>query len=61
MITDPPQLDATATNTRPAAREDRDIFRLAPSMDAGVLETPWNEKDGRLRIRMLGPTTRSQP
>src|SRR4029079_6996347 len=29
--------------------------------DAGVLQTPWNGKDGRLRVRMLGTTIRSQP
>ena len=29
--------------------------------DAGVLQTPWNGKDGRLRVHMLGTTTRSQP
>ena len=27
----------------------------AEANDAGVLETPWNGKDGRLRIRRLGP------
>jgi ubiquinone/menaquinone biosynthesis C-methylase UbiE len=33
------QLDAEETDARPTARDDRDIFRLAPSMDAAVLET----------------------
>jgi ubiquinone/menaquinone biosynthesis C-methylase UbiE len=32
-------LDAGVTNARTTARDDRDIFRLAPSMDATVLET----------------------
>lgn len=31
--------DADAVNTRLTGRDDRDIFRLAPSMDEGVLET----------------------
>jgi ubiquinone/menaquinone biosynthesis C-methylase UbiE len=33
------RLDADATDAGPAARDDRDIFRLAPSMDPTVLET----------------------
>jgi ubiquinone/menaquinone biosynthesis C-methylase UbiE len=33
------QLDAEETDARPTARDDHDIFRLAPSMDASVLET----------------------
>ena len=33
------RLDAGVTNARTTARDDRDIFRLAPSMDATVLET----------------------
>ena len=33
------RLDGGATNASTAARDDRDIFRLAPSMDATVLET----------------------
>jgi SAM-dependent methyltransferase len=33
------QLDAGVTNASTTARDDRDIFRLAPSMDATVLET----------------------
>jgi ubiquinone/menaquinone biosynthesis C-methylase UbiE len=33
------RLDAGVTNTGTTARDDRDIFRLAPSMDATVLET----------------------
>ena len=33
------RLDAGATNASTTARDDRDIFRLAPSMDATVLET----------------------
>jgi heparin/heparan-sulfate lyase len=38
------------------------VWRVeAEANDAGVLETTWNGKDGRLRIRMLGTTTRSQP
>jgi SAM-dependent methyltransferase len=37
MITDPS--DAPARNARPAARVDRDIYRLTPSMDEGVLKT----------------------
>jgi hypothetical protein len=39
------------------------VWRIeAEANDAGVLDTPWSGKDGRLRIRMLGgPTTRSQP
>jgi ubiquinone/menaquinone biosynthesis C-methylase UbiE len=32
-------LDAGMTNARSVARDDRDIFRLAPSMDEAVLET----------------------
>jgi hypothetical protein len=37
------------------------VWRLeAEANDAGVLETPWNGKDGRLRIRRVG-TDRSQP
>jgi ubiquinone/menaquinone biosynthesis C-methylase UbiE len=38
MITDSPQSHADAGNAGPTAREDRDIYRLSPSMDAGVLE-----------------------
>lgn len=37
MITDPLPPDAAAAP--PASRDDRDIYRLAPSMDDGVLET----------------------
>lgn len=33
------RLDAGVTNASATARDDRDIFRLAPSMDATVLET----------------------
>lgn len=33
------RLDAGVTNASTTARDDRDIFRLAPSMDATVLET----------------------
>ena len=33
------RLDAGVTNANTTARDDRDIFRLAPSMDATVLET----------------------
>ena len=33
------RLDSGVTNARTTARDDRDIFRLAPSMDATVLET----------------------
>jgi ubiquinone/menaquinone biosynthesis C-methylase UbiE len=33
------RLDAGVTDAGSAARQDRDIFRLAPSMDATVLET----------------------
>jgi ubiquinone/menaquinone biosynthesis C-methylase UbiE len=39
MITDPPQPDGAGTYAHPAARDDRDIYRLAPSMDEGVLAT----------------------
>ena len=41
------RLDAGVTKPRTTAREDRDIFRLAPSMDATVLETIA----GRLEFR----------
>ena len=37
MITEPSRSDAGVTN--PAARDDRDIYRLAPTMDEAVLET----------------------
>jgi hypothetical protein len=33
------RLDGAVDNPGSAARDDRDIFRLAPSMDATVLET----------------------
>jgi ubiquinone/menaquinone biosynthesis C-methylase UbiE len=33
------RVDDGATNPGPTARDDRDIFRLAPSMDPAVLET----------------------
>jgi ubiquinone/menaquinone biosynthesis C-methylase UbiE len=39
MITDPPQSDGAGTYPRPATRHDRDIYRLTPGMDEGVLET----------------------
>ena len=39
MITDPRPSDAGQTAARSSARDDRDIYRLAPSMDAAVLET----------------------
>ena len=39
MITDQPQSDGAGTNAHPVARDDRDIYRLAPSMDEGVLAT----------------------
>jgi ubiquinone/menaquinone biosynthesis C-methylase UbiE len=38
-MTQSPRLDAETTNPGSAARDDHDIFRLAPSMDAAVLET----------------------
>jgi ubiquinone/menaquinone biosynthesis C-methylase UbiE len=38
MITEPPGSDAAATNAHPA-RDDRDIYRLAPTMDENVLKT----------------------
>ena len=38
-MTPSPRLDAGVTNAGTTARDDRDIFRLAPSMDATVLET----------------------
>jgi SAM-dependent methyltransferase len=38
-MTHSPRLDAGVTSAGPTARDDRDIFRLAPSMDATVLET----------------------
>jgi ubiquinone/menaquinone biosynthesis C-methylase UbiE len=33
------RLDAAVDNARPTARDDRDIYRLAPTMDPTVLET----------------------
>jgi hypothetical protein len=33
------RVDDGVTNPGPTARDDRDIFRLAPSMDPAVLET----------------------
>jgi ubiquinone/menaquinone biosynthesis C-methylase UbiE len=39
MITDPRRSDDASTNAQPAARDDRDIYRLSPTMDEGVLET----------------------
>jgi ubiquinone/menaquinone biosynthesis C-methylase UbiE len=38
-MTQSPRVDAGATDAGSAARDDRDIFRLAPSMDQAVLET----------------------
>jgi ubiquinone/menaquinone biosynthesis C-methylase UbiE len=38
-MTHSPRLDAGVANAGSAARDDRDIFRLAPGMDAAVLET----------------------
>ena len=38
MITDPRPSDAGQTAARSSARDDCDIYRLAPSMDAAVLE-----------------------
>jgi ubiquinone/menaquinone biosynthesis C-methylase UbiE len=38
-VTQSPRVDGEAVIPGPAARDDRDIFRLAPSMDAAVLET----------------------
>ena len=38
-MTQSPRVDGEAVIPGPAARDDRDIFRLAPSMDAAVLET----------------------
>ena len=38
-MTQSPRPDTTVTNPGSAARDDRDIFRLAPSMDQPVLET----------------------
>lgn len=38
-MTHSPPLDAGVTGAGSTARDDRDIFRLAPSMDAAVLET----------------------
>jgi ubiquinone/menaquinone biosynthesis C-methylase UbiE len=38
-MTQSPRLDAGAGTASSTARDDRDIFRLAPSMDATVLET----------------------
>jgi SAM-dependent methyltransferase len=39
MITQPPGSDTAVTNAHPAARDDRDIYRLAPSLDDDVLDT----------------------
>ena len=39
MTADPPPVHAAATTAGSTPREDRDIFRLAPSMDAAVLDT----------------------
>jgi ubiquinone/menaquinone biosynthesis C-methylase UbiE len=39
MITNPPRSDTAATEGHCPVREDRDIYRLAPSMAAAVLET----------------------
>jgi ubiquinone/menaquinone biosynthesis C-methylase UbiE len=38
-MTPSPRVDARVTDAGSAARDDRDIFRLAPSMDPTVLET----------------------
>jgi ubiquinone/menaquinone biosynthesis C-methylase UbiE len=39
MTTDPLRSDAAAANASRAARDDRDIYRLAPTVDEAVLET----------------------
>ena len=38
-MTHSPRLDAGVADAGSVARDDRDIFRLAPGMEAAVLET----------------------
>ena len=57
-----PARDATTCSSRRPSRPASPVWRLeAEANDAGVIETPWDGKDGRLRVRTAGHDERSEP